>query len=103
MNKEFIQKWIEELKSGKYKKGKGALRSRSDKFCCLGVACGMLEPSGWKVFNGHSWHSGKMGSLSLEQLEKIGISDEIQDQLIGLNDSNETFDEVINYLELLVA
>lgn len=45
MNAEVKKLWVEALRSGKYKQGKGSLRrvpSRSndvDKFCCLGVLC----------------------------------------------------------------
>lgn len=38
MNQEIKQKWVEALRSGKYKQGKRVLRS-GDKFCCLGVLC----------------------------------------------------------------
>jgi len=39
MNKEIAKKWIEALRSGKYKQGKQILRSIDDKYCCLGVLC----------------------------------------------------------------
>jgi hypothetical protein len=32
------QEWVDALRSGKYKQGKGTLR-RGDEFCCLGVLC----------------------------------------------------------------
>jgi len=38
MNKEIKEKWIQELESGKYKKGEERLRSGKE-FCCLGVLC----------------------------------------------------------------
>lgn len=31
--------WIQALRSGEYKKGRGALRPTRDTFCCLGVLC----------------------------------------------------------------
>lgn len=37
MNQEYKTKWINALRSGEYKQGKGALRNTHDKFCCLGV------------------------------------------------------------------
>lgn len=51
--KEFAEKWLEELRSGKYQQGIGTLvnelkvidnKLEADKFCCLGVAgriCGV--------------------------------------------------------------
>lgn len=37
-NKERIRQWLDALRSGNYKQGKGALQ-RNGEFCCLGVAC----------------------------------------------------------------
>lgn len=38
MNKEIKAKWIQALRSGKYKQAIGSLR-KPDGFCCLGVLC----------------------------------------------------------------
>jgi hypothetical protein len=35
---EFNRGWIRILRSGKYPQGRGVLRTRTDNFCCLGVA-----------------------------------------------------------------
>lgn len=40
MNKKVKKMWIAALTSGKYKQGKGQLRS-GNKFCCLGVLCNL--------------------------------------------------------------
>ena len=42
LNAEFKTKWIEALRSDKFKQGKGFLAIQTqegDRFCCLGVAC----------------------------------------------------------------
>lgn len=39
--KEFGEKWIEALESGKYERGSCALKDGSE-FCCLGVACDIV-------------------------------------------------------------
>lgn len=39
MKKEVADKWIEALRSGKYKQGTGSLKTIHDEFCCLGVLC----------------------------------------------------------------
>lgn len=39
INKELVKQWVEALRSDKYEQGKKALRSKDDKFCCLGVLC----------------------------------------------------------------
>lgn len=36
---EFKRKWVEALRSGKYKQGRGQLKDTQDQYCCLGVAC----------------------------------------------------------------
>lgn len=38
MKKEIAEKWIAELRSGKWKQGRSAL-NHGDKHCCLGVLC----------------------------------------------------------------
>lgn len=37
MPKEFLQKWLEALRSGKYEQGRARLRTYDGKYCCLGV------------------------------------------------------------------
>ena len=46
MNPEVKTKWLEALRSGKYKQGTGKLRSTDDTFCCLGVLCDIAEQEG---------------------------------------------------------
>jgi|LakMenE01Jun11ns_1017448.scaffolds.fasta_scaffold9958319_2 hypothetical protein len=43
MKKEIANIWIKALKSGKYKQGRGTLRTDDDKFCCLGVLCDLYD------------------------------------------------------------
>ena len=50
MNKEIKEKWLAALRSGKYVQSTGALRKpgdAKDSFCCLGVLCDAVDPSGW--------------------------------------------------------
>lgn len=47
LNADFIlNAWVPALRSGKYKQGRGQLRSANDEFCCLGVACDLLIEQG---------------------------------------------------------
>jgi hypothetical protein len=42
MNKEIKQRWVNALRSGRYKQGRGALRritGSGEEYCCLGVLC----------------------------------------------------------------
>lgn len=43
VNKRTIQKWCDELRSGKYSQTKNALNNSAG-FCCLGVACKVFIP-----------------------------------------------------------
>lgn len=50
MNPEIKTKWVEALRSGKYKQGKKSLRSREgDKYCCLGVLCDLYAANKWRI------------------------------------------------------
>ncbi len=49
MNIEVKRKWVDALRSGEYKQGKGQLR-KGDKFCCLGVLCDLHAKE-----TGHRW------------------------------------------------
>jgi len=43
MKKNIANMWIKALTSGKYKQGKYVLRSKDNKFCCLGVLCDLYN------------------------------------------------------------
>ena len=40
--------WIEALESNDYPKSRGYLRT-ADGYCCLGVICDVINPTGWKL------------------------------------------------------
>lgn len=46
LNPEFKVRWLAALRSGEYKQGKDYLR-KNDSFCCLGVACNLIDPNNW--------------------------------------------------------
>lgn len=47
----FRDEWLEALRSGEYKKGRGTLRNLKDEFCCLGVYCDILAKKGMGEWN----------------------------------------------------
>lgn len=55
--------WIKALRSGKYKQGRGMLRTRENTFCCLGVLCDLrsrqLRRSPWKQNDHGYWSYGQ--------------------------------------------
>lgn len=48
MKKEWADKWVAALRSGKYKQGKDRLRT-GDSFCCLGVLCDLVDRGSWTL------------------------------------------------------
>lgn len=88
----FIRRWIDALKSGKYKKGVDRLRCGDNKFCCLGVAADLKYPNEW-VFLDDSFLM--KNSPTFFSLGDRGLVND----LIELNDSNATWDPVISRLK----
>lgn len=41
MNPRIAKLWVEALRSGHYRQGRGALRSATNEFCCLGILCNL--------------------------------------------------------------
>jgi hypothetical protein len=56
MDAEWKRKWVEALRSGKYKQGKHQLTD-GDTFCCLGVLTDLYIKE-----NGYAWGSDYVGS-----------------------------------------
>ena len=51
MLNEQARKWVETLRSGQYKQATDYLRTKDNTFCCLGVACDLINPHGWDYTN----------------------------------------------------
>lgn len=120
MNKELKQQWIEALRSGKYKQGKGVLRTFSDHFCCLGVLCDVLDDSKWRDvqtvetnINGHETEvvariygegEGESSSTSLpvNLRERAGLHVADISTLIAMNDGGDGFDLIAKHIEVNV-
>lgn len=41
-----VDKWLNALESGEYQQGRGKLRTKDNKFCCLGVLCDLAVKEG---------------------------------------------------------
>jgi hypothetical protein len=119
MNPEFKRKWVEALRSGRYKQGRGVLRSSDDEFCCLGVACDLFGEEEWSpgvacdLFGKGEWsprpvldcymyeHKGvKNAVLPVPSvLDKVGLSSRTAGYLAVMNDNGATFPEIADYIE----
>jgi hypothetical protein len=100
------QKWLEALRSGKYKQGSKCLRPKEDEFCCLGVLCDVINNEGWKECAGdelysytgpHAYESNTLipSDLSYE----LDLTTQAQTKLAKMNDSGESFEVIAQYIE----
>jgi hypothetical protein len=100
---EFKEKWLAKLQDGSYDKGMNQLRNADDTYCCLGVACDILDPDGWNKGREDTatyyWMHGRDITFMPTSLSKsIGLELAEQADLVELNDLNETWGLVIEYI-----
>lgn len=90
-------KWIEALRSGKYKQGRLALRTKSDDFCCLGVLCDVSGVSEWEE-NGLCYSYD--GALSLlPPLLRNQLTRKARETLMTMNDySGMSFPDIADWI-----
>lgn len=85
-------KWLEALRSRKYKQGTGTLKrlvNGSEQYCCLGVLCEVAEIK--------SYHTGTIDDANKV---KIGLSGSAQNELIDRNDFREQkFYQIARWIE----
>lgn len=111
MKKDVKKRWLKALRSGEYQQGTGALRTREDAFCCLGVLCELAVEEGVvEVRQGiHEYQYGRGLSTAYppnEVLEWAGLhgwsnpavevptKDNSYRTLASLNDGGASFKEV---------
>lgn len=97
--------WIAALRSGKYIQGYRRLRTRDSRYCVLGVACDVIDPTRWSLAH----RAGSIAPVYVfdEQhaftmpyelgLEWYGMKD--QSTLAEMNDEGKSFAEIADYLE----
>ena len=119
MNRDIGTKWMEELQSGRYQKGKGALHRiegdevdlGKDKLCCLGVLCRMGIEAGVSmvVTRSPKPHArviyGESSEFLPDEIRKwagmktsVGLTGRTSDaakDLTRVNDRSETFGPVV--------
>lgn len=110
MNREWKKKWIETLRSGKYKQGQRELRN-GDHFCCLGVLCDLVDSTGWEpAQEGFGYYyqgthkdgtpHARSGFLTDNVAAETGLSRDDQERLVELNDRKSfNFNEIAQYIE----
>ena len=107
-DKKLLKKWVEALRSGRYKQGKGALCYNKDKYCCLGVLCevaGLRYKKNTSGYKSYVFRIYKNLNLSSENSIPNGhplakLLGKEQDLLIEMNDRDDfTFNEIANWIE----
>lgn len=100
MDPEIKAKWIAALRSGKYSQTKCTLRDPAG-FCCLGVLCDLMQPTGWhKNIHQNEWsHLGNYSNLEPEIREDADLSIVATEWLTHMNDAGKTFAEIADYIE----
>lgn len=97
------QKWIEALRSGKYKQAYGWLKC-DEGYCCLGVLCEIHPNVEFIEKNGMTGFSYKgefmYGLLSHHFVEDIKLGLDDMRALSTMNDlRGKTFDEIADWIE----
>jgi hypothetical protein len=116
MNPEIKLKWIEALRSGKYKQGMDKLHGNSGEFCCLGVLCDLHAAATdgewgtviWEDFE----YDGQTTSLPKSVIQWAGLPEDIDSNgpvviakdgrptsLFILNDRGITFPQIADLIE----
>lgn len=109
MLNENAKKWIEELRSGKWKQHKGALTNEDrNAFCCLGVACELavaegVIPASEKGESGY-YHGLHVACLPDDVRDWLGLADNEGKcldgrTLSGHNDGGMSFNEIAGIIE----
>ncbi len=96
LTKKVKNQWLEALRSGKYKQGKGKLIKATNSgfsYCCLGV---LQAITGLEIVNSELLTNKKDISCSCVK----GLSTDMQDNLASYNDKEDkSFDWIANWID----
>jgi hypothetical protein len=108
MREDIKKRWIEALRSGKYKQGKKRLKSLGGYYCCLGVLCDIVKDNlgiEWHESNESYVISGNAGVLPNDVEHYTGLLSTTLPSnpnrcLEGLNDLyGYTFEQIADVIE----
>jgi len=103
MNSEIKAKWVEALRSGRYKQTRGRLRDTQG-MCCLGVLCDILHPEGWENYDSSFQFRQEVKMPPAEILREAGLPTStelgsVADKLAIKNDTGASFSEIADCIE----
>ena len=98
------QKWLDALRSGKYKQGTGAFQKNLGTFCALGVLADLIDNKYWKYFeDGNIVYSRWMGeNFGVDDYHRLFNHISLSDAYViyTKNDkSGQSFREIADYIE----
>lgn len=102
--KDTTKRWIEALRSGKYKQGRDYLKIH-DQYCCLGVMCDIHDSGEWKLWGYVSYYHGfaRLPPQAVYELytpnNTKDVNRRIMRALSFLNDKGMNFNEIANIIE----
>jgi hypothetical protein len=104
LDPDFKTKWLDALRSGEYSQAGGFLRTDFG-FCCLGVACDVLNADGWWRNSGafgriYDWANAEGGVHDNEVSGGLPfIDNKIAGYLANTNDRGASFEEIADWIE----
>lgn len=107
MDAQLKAKWVEALRSGKYRQARSALidnHPMGKAFCCLGVLCDVLGTQ-WDgedeqgLLNGVEVRNPSGSYLSKPILNLVKLDDPTQKILATKNDGGQSFTKIADYIE----
>ena len=104
MDAEMKDRWVSALRSGSYRQGRGELRTKDDRYCCLGVLCDLIDPEMWDTneYGERHWH-GSCAHLPDVVVDSLNLWDEYrhnEQTLIRMNDNDgSTFSDIADWIE----
>jgi hypothetical protein len=101
MEAELKKKWLDALRSGRYRQGLNELRTKDDRYCCLGVLCDISNAGRWRKFSDSVW------SYRTDKGEKTyvlpdGVDQDVylkQTPLVNMNDQGQSFTTIADWIE----
>lgn len=101
--KEFAERWVKALRSGKYQQATGSLKTKSG-YCCLGVAC-KIKGARIADLKDHEWieRKGCIDPIVLEKIPDLLKGDSRENEFVkivaDMNDRGKTFTVIADYIE----
>ena len=109
--------WLMALRSGAYKQGQGYLRSKSNKFCCLGVLCDLGAKKDWQGCHNtvNAWQYSSAPECNPRDtdsndqtpntfpphhvVDRANLDMVAMDTLAKMNDDGESFADIADWIE----